>query len=141
MVKVAQVQPTPARPAPGVLWLGLAVALAIALLPMLSSLMAWRTNDASLVEICSSQGTQWVTLESSADATDSDHAPGPASGHAKHCALCLFHLGHAGLPAAQLAWSLALQPFDAGPVQQAQAELPAWPLWSDAPPRAPPALA
>ena len=131
--------PTPARSAPALVWL--ALGLAMAWLPLLSPGAAWRVGEAALVEVCTSQGSQWVAPEAAAEPSGDGHAPGPASGHGKHCALCLHHLGHASLPAAAPAWRLELLPTEPARPLPGQVVLPARPLWSDAPPRAPPVRA
>ncbi len=73
--------------------------LALALLPAVSHALAASRANASLTEICTSQGMRPVAL---GDAGSSEGAPASGSGHLEHCPYCASSLGALGMPPAAI---------------------------------------
>jgi hypothetical protein len=104
--------------------------LVMALLPAASR--AWAAQQGSdWVEICSAQGTRWVSL-STGEAGEPDFKP-----MGEHCAACHLQAHGLGLPSADaLAWQLP-ERFDEAPAAFLQA-LRLLQVWRNAQSRGPP---
>lgn len=126
-------------PRPWALWLAVLVALLAALAPALThAFMPQGVATAPGVEICTDQGTRWVTLAATADPTDPAPAT-PTLDSVAHCAFCLQPPERSAPPP-----QLMLRPTPGSgatqPATVTQARVYGPPLAFAPPPRGPPAF-
>jgi len=112
--------------------------LALALMPAISHALAFvRGQSADLVEICTQQGPQRVSLKDGAPATDP--APALAFEHLDHCPFCAQLGTPLGMPPAPVVVPLQTHLSHAMPRLFYAAPRTLF-AWSAAQPRAPPAF-
>lgn len=130
---------------PLVVWLALCIALLVALVPTLSHALVWARGEATLVEICTTTGQRWVTLDQveadvSTGLPGSSDAPGDpvlAQG-LNHCPFCLLSAERITTPP-QVACGPFVLPGQAVPPQSRQGFVSLLSFVFAPPPRGPPA--
>lgn len=116
-------------------WIALAAILLLSLAPTL--VRAWHQGSpspSSLIEVCSAQGTRWVTV------SPDDGDKQPAGDHAaQHCPWCAHHATTLGLPPAAFDMSWPSESAHALPAAFLHAPRTLH-AWRGTQPRAPPRL-
>jgi hypothetical protein len=118
-------------------WLALSAMLALSLLPTVAHALSFAKGEASsLAEVCTAQGSQWVSLPGQPVGGD---APATGVGHLEDCPYCSQGAASACLPPALPALQLPAISGAVSPPLFLHAPRTLF-AWASAQPRAPPAL-
>jgi hypothetical protein len=118
-------------------WLAVTAMLALSLLPTVAHALSFAKGDpGNLAEICTAQGSQWVSLDGVP--VDSD-VPTTGIGHLEDCPYCSQASAAAGLPPLLPAMQLPARSGAHAPPLFLHAPRTLF-AWASAQPRAPPAL-